>query len=218
MRIGSIQPGFLSVRQSKNNNVSCKNKDINTKSNKTFVSFGSESLLENLNKRMNIELTNMFYGHRPFGFHSPDGYTEVLKQFEVDNLITLQGESAVFTMKNPNHILKISCSPYEKFIPEFHAPEIARGEIVTDKKYPIVNIMKNIETDKFYWVIQKKGTMPVNIYDQNSLMQRVLNSGYKLRDIKYDQFAYFDGEAKFIDLGCIYKDDDTDYFHQNLGK
>ncbi len=218
MRIGTIQAGFSPIRPDKNININCKNKNINAKSNNSFVSFSASTPLEGLHHRMKIELTNMLYGHRPFGFHSPDGYIEVLKQFEVSNLITLQGESAVFAMKDPNLILKISCSPYEEYIPEFHAPEQVRGTIVTDKKYPIINLMGNIETDKFYWVIQKKGKMPVSAADQNSLIQRVLEAGYKLRDIKYDQFAYFDGEAKFIDLGCICKDNNTDYFHNNLIK
>ncbi len=211
VKIGSIQAGFPAIG-------SGKNKNINTKSNNSFVSFSTSTPLEYLHHRMKIEIINMFYGHRPFGFHSPDGYAEVLRQFEISDFITLQGESAVFTMKDQNFILKISCSPYEKFIPEFHAPEQERGIIVTDKKYPIINAIKSIETNKFYWVIQKKGIMPVSVADQNSLMQRVLEAGYKLRDIKYDQFAYFDGEVKFIDLGCIYKDSDTDNLHKNTMK
>lgn len=216
MRIGNITNynSFISIY--KNNNVENGNKYCNFRPNKALVSFGSQISLDYIRKKMVIELTNMLYGHRPFGFHSPEGYAEALKKFDVKDLMTLQGESAVFLLNNPGFILKMSCAPYEKFNPVFHAPELGRGVIVTDKKYPIVNFINRAETDKFYWVIQKKGITPVSSADENSLVQKALASGYKSRDIRHDQFAYFDGEAKFIDLGCLYKGNDTNILYDKI--
>lgn len=169
------------------------------------VSFAGNANYEGLYSRMMVEIRNMFYGCRPFGFHSPEGYIEVLKNFEIKDLMTLQGESAVFLMKNQNHILKISCAPYEDYIPEFHAPEYARGVITTSKNYPIICALRQMSTNKFYWVIQKKGILPVSETDKLELVKRAQEAGYDVEDVKPDQFAYFDGKAKFIDLGCVIK-------------
>jgi hypothetical protein len=184
--------------------VNCIGNSYPSIQNKKAVSpvFKSDKY-QKIYQKMNIELTNMFYGHRQVGFHSPDGYCEAIKNFKVKDLLTLQGESAVFLMEDDNQILKMSCYPYAKYLPEFHAPEIARGVITTDKKYRIIKPLDNLETDKFYWVIQKKGIMHVSDKDKNELLDKVTKAGYKVEDIKWDQFAYFDGKAKFIDLGCI---------------
>lgn len=180
------------------------------------VHFGVSAKYQPIYNRMVVEINNMLYGHRPFGFHSPEGYCEVLKNFDIADLISIHGESAVFTMKNPNHILKISCAPYEEYIPEFHAPEIARGVITTSKSYPIINLLKKISTNKFYWVKQIKGEMPVTAKDQTDLIKRAENAGYEIHDIKHDQFAYFNGEARFIDLGCVMKKGQEDNFWEHL--
>lgn len=194
MRVSAINNYYVNRTQVKNNSGTPKT-----------VQFGASPSIEQIYRRMAIEINNMLYGHRPFGFHSPEGYCKVLENFEFNDLMSLQGESAVFSMKNPHEVLKISCAPYEQYIPEFHAPEISRGVITTSKSYPVINLLRKISVNKFYWVKQVKGEMPVGRQDMLDLVKRVEAAGYETHDIKYDQFAYFNGEAKFIDLGCITK-------------
>ena len=218
MRVYPIVNTIFGQRNKNANNTECKtNLKLQTQPKWDTVEFkGTPKVpFPEIYERMLVEINNMLYGHRPFGFHSPEGYCNAIKNFDIDKMISMHGESVVFTMKNPEHIFKISCAPYEPYIPEFHAPEIERGIITTPKKYPIINMLKKMSTDTFFWVIQKRGKMFVSNTDQQKLVQKVIDAGYEVHDLKYDQFAYFGDEAKFVDLGCVTKKGEyDDYWHR----
>ena len=156
---------------------------------------------------LKIQLTNTIYNRRKgVGEHSVSGYAYAAKFFNIKNLITLGGESAVFTLRNGD-ILKISVNKYNDYLPEFHAPEVTRGFVRTHKKHRIFDFFKNKETNTLYYVIQKCGNFGVDEKDEKALIQKVKDAGYDLCDVKWDQIAYFDingnQEARFVDLGCI---------------
>lgn len=164
-------------------------------------------LAKDYTKEIQIALTNIIYGCRKgIGEHTPEGYGAVAKLFNIKNFITLGGESAVFSL-NDGNILKISIDKYSKTLPEFHAPEIARGAIQTPVMYKIVNFLKEMHTNMFYFLVQPKGELHVSEFDKQELINKVQKAGYDLCDLKYDQFAYFningEKEARFIDMGCI---------------
>lgn len=156
---------------------------------------------------INIALTNTIYNMRKgIGEHAPAGYGAVAKLFNIKNFIKLGGESAVFSLNNGD-ILKISVREYSPYNSELHAPEILRGSIKTPELYSIFSFLKNIKTNMFYYLIQEKGEMHVAQEDKDNLLNKALKAGYKLWDIKWDQFAYFNingkREARFIDMGCL---------------
>ena len=141
-------------------------------------------------------------------FHTISGYNEALSNFDVKNFIRLGGESTVFELQDGN-ILKLATEKYAPFIKKYHAPEVKRGVINLSEMHTAMSssISECYDTNKIYYVIQKKGMPLTSAQAGDELFEAAKKDGYFGCDFRPEQFAYFKTEKgetlKCVDLGCI---------------
>lgn len=152
--------------------------------------------------------------------HSASAYEDALKVggFEVEKVLAVGGESIVYELKDGN-ILKLAATHCYDDIGThgLYAPELKRGVIKTENTH---FTYKGKEIDSVNYLVQKKGDVNVSPDDIEKFVKNEVDArGYKVSDMRDDQFAYFINEkgekvVKAVDLGCLSRNADMYYFEE----